>query len=389
MQSYDVIVIGGGMSGASVACELACSTRVLLLERESMPGFHSTGRSAAAFILSYGHEIASLRLLTQASQSFLSNPPPGFCNGEILKRRGLLTVCEPHQVRELEAQYELTRQVFPGQSLIVADAIRRLVPPLSPALSHLALLDSEAYDIDVHTLHDGYLRGLRRAGSTAQSGCEVQQLRFARGQWRVTTPVETFSAPIIVNAAGAWADTIAALAGIRVAGIRPLRRTAVLVDPPRGEVVSSWPVVFDYEGRFYFKPEAGLLLASPADETPSPACDAQPEELDVAYAVSYVEHAFGIEVAHVRRKWAGLRCFAADRVPVIGYDEEATGFFWLAGHGGHGIQIAPAASRLATALISGQRMPRELETLGFDPAMVSPSRSSLMRHAPAGNPDGR
>jgi D-arginine dehydrogenase len=381
LERFDVIVVGGGMSGASAACEIARSARVLLLERESMPGFHSTGRSAAAFIMSYGHDVAALRWLTQASESFLKNPPPGFCAAEILKPREFVTICEPSQVGGLQALYEEIRRLFPHHSLLTQDELRAKVPRLTPDFSALGLLDPDVYDIEVHTLHDGYLRGLRRQGGTARFDSEIQSVQRQDGEWRVAGSAGTFAAPILVNAAGAWTDTIAKMAGVRPAGIQPLRRTAVLVSPPPGDDVRDWPMLFDFEGRFYVKPDAGMLLASPADETPSPPCDAQPEDLDVAIAVDFVERAFGIDVTRVGRKWAGLRCFAADRAPVVGFDDEAEGFFWLAGHGGHGIQIAPATSRLAAALVAGLPVPDDLARLGFDAELVSPARPSLQRAA--------
>ena len=381
MERYDVIVAGGGMSGASVACGLAATARVLLLERESMPGFHSTGRSAAVFISSYGHEVTALRLLTQASAAFFTSPPPGFCAGELLRPRGMLTICEPEQVAALEASYENVRRLFPRHELLAAEQVRARVPRLAPEFSVRGLLDPDVYDIEVHTLHDGYLRGLRRAGGATKYDCEIQAVTRSGGEWRVTTPAGEFSAPTLVNAAGAWADPFARMAGVRPAGVEPRRRTAVLMTPPFDDDISGWPLLFDSEGRFYVKPDAGLLFASPADETLSPPCDAQPEDLDVAVAVDYVERVFGAEIRKVGRKWAGLRCFAADRAPVIGFDDEAPGFFWLAGQGGHGIQIAPAASRLAAAMVSGQAVPADLAQAGFDTSLVSPARSSLQRHA--------
>lgn len=367
------------MSGASVAAELSGSARVLLLERESMPGFHSTGRSAAAFISSYGHEIVALRLLTLASAAFFTSPPPGFCEGELLRPRGMLTICEPEQVAALEASFEAVRRLFPRHELLSPEQVLARVPRLSSQFSARGMLDPDVYDIEVHTLHDGYLRRLRRAGGTTMYDCEIRGITRSGGEWRVTTPAGEFSAPTLVNSAGAWADTLARMAGVRPASIEPRRRTAALMTPPFEDDISGWPLLFDAEGRFYVKPDAGLLFASPADETPSPPCDAQPEELDVAMAVDYVERAFGVEIRKVGRKWAGLRCFAADRAPVIGFDDRAPGFFWLAGQGGHGIQIAPAASRLAAALVSGQAVPADLAQAGFDTSLVSPARPSLQR----------
>ena len=184
----------------------------------------------------------------------------------------------------------------------------------------------------------------------------------------------SFAAPVVVNAAGAWADVVAELAGARPIGLQPMRRTALLVDPPEGVRIDDWPMVIDVEETFYFKPDAGLLLLSPADETPSPPCDAQPEALDVAVAIDRVQTATTLEVRRVRHRWAGLRSFVADRAPVAGWDPEAAGFFWLAGQGGYGIQTAPAMARTAAALLQNEALPGDLVDAGVDPRALSPER---------------
>lgn len=374
MNRYDVVVVGAGMSGASVAYELAQCHRVLLLEREPRPGYHSTGRSAALFIATYGHEVPALRLLTRASHAFFDQPPDGVCTRAILSPRGMLTVCGADQVDELEASFAGLSPLFPRITLESATGVARCCPGLAAAFAAAGIFDPDVFDIDVNELHEGYLRGLRRSGGIVRTDCELLGLSCAGGEWHVTTRGGTFTAPIIVNAAGAWADPVAEMAGVRPLGIRPLRRTAVLVDPPPATDTATWPMIFDHEGRFYLKPDAGLLLASPVDETPSLPCDAQPEDFDVAVAVDWVERALATAVRRVRSRWAGLRCFAADRAPVIGFDDDVPGFFWLAGQGGHGIQIAPAAARLAAALIAGAPLPEELQSLDFDPATVAPER---------------
>jgi D-arginine dehydrogenase len=223
-------------------------------------------------------------------------------------------------------------------------------------------------------LHQGYLRMARAAGSSLVTNASVTRLDRKHGNWIARTPAGVFEAPVLVNAAGAWADELAELAGAAPLGIVPYRRTAVLVDPPAGLDIAEIPNTIDIEELFYFKPDAGQLFLSPADETPSVACDAQPDEMDVAVAIDRVQAATTLDVRRVRRKWAGLRSFAPDRSPVIGYDAEIEGFFWLAGQGGYGIQTAPAAGRLAAALIREEDVPADLKSFGVDSEGVSPLR---------------
>jgi len=374
LDTFDIIIIGAGMAGASVAAELSATARVLLLEREEQPGYHSTGRSAAAYIPSYGYESPSLNLLTRCSLSFLQQPPGTFQLSSLLHRRGLLTLAPPGQEAAAETEFEHLRQGIPGVVRADGDFIRGKIPFVRDEYLTFGWYEPDVFDMDVHAMHDGYLRTLRQHGGRLMTSTDITAVERACGQWHVSTRGGTFSAPLLVNAAGAWADQVAALAGVDGIGLMPLRRTAILLDPPEGVDVSGWPLVLASDGSFYLKPDAGLILASPADEHPSQACDAQPEELDIAYAAHYAQEALQLEVRQVKHSWAGLRNFVADRAPVIGFAADAEGFFWMAGQGGHGIQTAPAAARLAADLLLHNKVPADLDQAGFDPAWVSPQR---------------
>ena len=370
-QDFDVAVVGAGMAGASAAAEIARTRRVVLLERESQPGYHSTGRSAALFSETYGNAV--VRALSRASREFLYAPPDGFVEHPLVRTRGSLHVARNDQIAALNAFFALP-DVAANARFVDANEARRICPLLRDGYAAAAILEPDAADVDVHALHQGYLRQFRARGGVLVTDAGVTALQRASAKWIVRTAAGEFEAPIVVNAAGAWADEFATLAGLDPLGITPNRRTALLVDAPAGIDVDSLPNTIDVEEQFYFKPDAGKLFLSPADETPSLPCDAQPDEMDIAIAIDRVQQAAAIDVRHVRRKWAGLRSFAPDRSPVIGYDERTKGFFWLAGQGGYGIQTAPAASLLAAALVSEGRVPDALAAFGVDEALVSPNR---------------
>ncbi len=370
-QDFDVVVVGGGMAGASAAAEIARTRRVVLLERESQPGYHSTGRSAALFSETYGNTI--VRALSRASREFLYAPPDGFVEHALVRTRGSLHIARSDQLAKLTAFFALP-DVAVNARLVDANEAKRICPLLRDGYAAAAILEPDAADVDVHALHQGYLRRFRARGGIVVTDAGVTALQRTPAKWTVRTTAGEFGAPIVVNAAGAWADEIAELAGLGPLGITPNRRTALLVDAPAGIDVDSLPNTIDVEEQFYFKPDAGKLFLSPADETPSLPCDAQPDEMDVAIAIDRVQQAAAIDVRHVFRKWAGLRSFAPDRSPVIGYDDRTKGFFWLAGQGGYGIQTAPAASLLASVLVSEGRVPDALASFGIDEAQVSPNR---------------
>jgi D-arginine dehydrogenase len=370
MKSYefDVVIVGGGIAGASAAAFLAPSRRVAILERESHPGYHSTGRSAALFSETYGN--TTVRALSRASRSFLFNPPAGFAAHPLVTPRGSLYVARADQLLELES-FE-THDVKGLARRVSGQRAKELCPLLRDGYAAAAVFEPDSSDVDVHALHQGFLRAARAHDAQVFTDAEAASLEFVKGRWDVHTPIGDFRAPVVVNAAGAWADPVAASAGAAPVGIVPYRRTAMVIDPPPGYATAAMPLTIDAEETFYLKPDAGMLLLSPADETPSPPCDAQPMEIDVAIAVDRIASATILDIKHIRRKWAGLRCFAPDRSPVVGFDPEAHGFFWLAGQGGYGIQTAPALGQLAAAMIRREALSGELAR--FDCANVSPSR---------------
>ena len=368
----DFLVIGGGMAGASAAYFLAERGRVQLIEREDAPGYHTTGRSAAMYTQNYG--TPAVRALAQASGDFLHHPPAGFSETPLLQPRGFLTVAPPGDEGRLEQASAEARREIPTMRIVDRKETLALCPILKPDVVGAALLEPEAKDIDVHAVHQGFLRGFRARGGTIATGADVQSLERRNGLWEAVTPAGRFAAPVVINAAGAWADEIAKLAGVRPVGLVPKRRTAFTVDPPADFDPGRWPFLDDFRELVYFKPEAGRLLVSPMDETPSPPCDAQPDEIDVAEAAARLEEIARIEVKRVVRKWAGLRSFVADKSPVVGPAPEAPGFLWLAGQGGFGIMTSPAVGRLATALATGAPFPAELRTLGVHPEQLLPGR---------------
>ena len=367
-----MIVIGAGMAGAAAAAHLAANCRVVLLERESQPGYHSTGRSAALFTETYGNR--AIRTLTGAGRAFYEAWADGFSEHPILKPRGALMFAMPGQEAALDEAWADLSALDPRVRRLDAREARAMVPVLRPDHVIGAVYEPDAMDIDVHTLHQGYLRLLRLHGGRLLTDAEAMGLRRVGSQWSVTTGAGDFTAPVVVNAAGAWADVLAGLAGLPSIGLVPKRRTALTIAAPSGIDTGRWPMTLDVAETFYFKPDAGRLLVSPADETPVEPCDVQPDELDVAIAIDRLTRATTIEVARVERKWAGLRSFVADKTTVCGFDPLADGFFWLAGQGGYGIQTAEAMARCATSLIAGAGLPADIAAKGLDVATLSPAR---------------
>lgn len=372
---FDFLVVGGGMAGVSVGYELSRDGRVGVLEREDQLAFHSTGRSAAVFMETYGN--APVRALTRASRPFFEAPPAGFSEEPLLSRRGALFVADERQVTELRAHLDAVRSFVPTVTWVEGRDLARHVPCLAPGRWVGALSEPGAVDLDVHAIHQGYVRGLRARGGVVLAGAEVTGIERRGGRFAVTSPAGELSAPVLVNAAGAWADRIGALAGARPIGLRPLRRTVILVEAP-GDV-SSWPMVVTADEALYFKPDARRLLVSPCDETPSEPCNAAADDYDVAVAVDRLEHATTLRVRHVSHRWAGLRSFVADRTPVVGRDPDVEGLVWLAGQGGYGIQLAPALARACRALALGEALPPELVTFGLSAGDLRPGRPSLGR----------
>jgi D-arginine dehydrogenase len=368
----DFLVIGAGMAGASAAYELAEKASVIVLERESQPGYHTTGRSAALYAETYGNQV--IRAITTASRPMYMQPPPGFTEHPLLSPRGTVIVGRADQQAALDRAYEEGRQLVGSIRRLSAGEVRQMVPVLRPDYAVGGVLVPDDMDIDVHALHQGYLKGLRARGGSVVNDAELRGLKRANGEWQLDTAAGAFTAPVILNAAGAWADVVAAMAGAAPIGLVPKRRTALTFDPPPGADVARWPAVIDADESWYFKPEAGRILASPADETPSPPCDAQPDEMDIAICIDRVQSATTFDIRRITHRWAGLRSFVHDKTPVVGFDDKVEGFFWLAGQGGYGIQTAPAMGRIAAALAQGQAMPADVVALGVTAGDLSPQR---------------
>lgn len=370
--SCDVIVIGAGIAGAGVAANLARRSRVILLERESQPGFHSTGRSAALFSEIYGN--FQIRALSRASREFFLHPPAGFAQTDMLHNRGsLFLVSEPEHQPLLDAMLREPDVARSTEILDVRGALEKCSILDAGKISG-GLYEPDSKDIEVHELHHGFLRMFRSHGGKVFNSAGVDAIEFADGRWNVLAGEQRFAAPVIVNAAGAWADQVAALAGLQAIGLSPKLRSAALVPVPADLNIATFPMVIDLAERFYFKPDAGQLLISPADETSTAPCDAQPDEMAIAVAIDRIEQVTTLNINRVSHRWAGLRTFAVDKSPVVGWDPRAAGFFWLAGQGGYGIQTAPALSQLAAALVLKEAVPGKLLDHGVDAAALDPKR---------------
>lgn len=370
-EEVDVVVVGAGIAGVSVAANLAEDLKVVVLERESHPGLHSTGRSAALFSEIYGG--AAVRALSRGSREFFYSPPTGFAEAPLVRARSTLHIATEEQQSQLEAFASLP-DVAPAVRYLNGAEARSLCPILRDGYIVSGVLETASADLDVNGLHQGWLRKLRMHGGRLLVNAEVTALEHTGSAWKVATPDAIFQADVVINAAGAWADVLARRAGVREIGLEPRRRTAAIVDVPQGMNVDPWPMVIDTDEQFYFKPDAGALLLSPADETPSEPCDAWPEDWDVAVAVDRMQTATTLEIERVRRSWAGLRSFVKDREPVVGFAPDARGFFWLAGQGGYGIQTAPAMAALAAALARRRPVPAYLAQFGFEEPTVRPER---------------
>jgi len=380
VEQFDVIIVGAGIAGASAGFFLSGSHRVVLLEREDQPGYHSTGRSAALFTETYGN--AAIRALTAGARPFFESPPNGFADAPLLRPRGLLYVGRADQQETLDRQYEeVSRLAREVRRISPADCLA-ICPVLRAEYVAGALVEPDCMDIDVASLHQGYLKGLRARGGRVVTNAEVRALEaMSGGGWAADTRAGRFAAPVLINAAGAWADMVAELAGVAPLGLTPKRRTAILIDPPEGIDCAAWPMVVDADEELYFKPDAGKLLLSPADETPSPPCDAQPDEMDIAITIDRLEKMTTLKVPRVSHKWAGLRTFAPDKTLIAGFDPHGDGFFWLAGQGGYGIQTSPSMGRIAAALISGNEIPLDLSELGLDSNILGVERLRLLKGA--------
>ena len=366
----DILVIGGGIAGLSGAAAMAAHASVILVEGEAQTGFHTSGRSATMFHYALGNPL--IRRLTQASRALFDSPPSEFGEAALGRRATVLVHARATELGELEAA---AADMAPFASIETLD--ERQLGQLCPLLkvggdnAVRGLADRECLKIDQHALMQGYTRQLRARGGSVITGARVAAIARREGLWQVTSERgERFEAPILVNAAGAWADAVAVLAGVQPIGIAPLRRTIVTFDAPAGTDLEHLPFTKTVNDELYFGAESGRIFASPMDEEPSDPCDSQPDEIGVATAAWRVEDRTHATVGVVRAKWSGLRTFTADRIPAVGFAPDTEGFFWLAGQGGAGLQTAPALSAIAAELVAG----RGSLVSGVDSAVFDPKR---------------
>ncbi|MFK2916775.1 FAD-binding oxidoreductase [Dyella koreensis] len=370
MTDIEAIVIGAGMAGASAAYFMAPHAQVLVLEREAHAGVHATGRSAALFSETYGSP--QVRALTRATRPFLDHPPAGFASQSILTPRGAAIIGTEAQVERVMAMHAAMLPFTPDLSLRTGRELREQVPVLRPEAAHIGLLEPGAADIDVNELHQGFLRGLRARGGQLRVNVEIAAIERGPGHWYVDTGEQVYRTPLLLNAAGAWVDQVAMLAGVAPLGIEPRRRSAFLFEPPPELPTAHWPFVIDVDESFYFKPDAGLLLGSAANADPVLPHDVQPEELDIALGIYRIEEATTLSIRRPTRTWAGLRSFVADGDLVGGFAKDADGFFWVAAQGGYGIQTSAAMGEACASLALGRALPGHLADAGLSAAILAP-----------------
>jgi len=363
----DILVIGGGIAGLSAAAALSSHAKVTVLEAEEQVGFHSSGRSATMLHYFLGDRL--VRELTLASRGFIEDPPAGFTDAPLGHSMPVLIYARDDEIDALDAlESEITQ--FAELDRLDAKAVHDLCPLLKADATH-GLVDRNGIRLDPHALLQGNLRQLRHSGGALVGGARAAVIARSVGLWEVTTEKgETYSAPILVNAAGSWGDKIAEVAGVRPVGLKPLRRTIITFDAPPGTRLDALPFAKTIHDELYFAPESGRLFASPMDEVPSEPCDAQPDDYEVALAAWRMEERTTVKVEHIHSKWAGLRTFTPDKHPVAGFASDAEGFFWLAGQGGFGLQTSPAMAAIAASLIVGTPWP----IAGLAPEELSPDR---------------
>jgi D-arginine dehydrogenase len=364
MKGADFIVVGGGIAGLSAAAALARHGRVVVLEAEEAIGYHSSGRSAT--FSHYGIGNSAVRALTAWSRE-------RFAPGVARAASALFVATEEMLPALAELEIEMGR-FAPSLERIGEAGMIRLFPPLrtGPGAVVAGLLDPDGLRLDSDTMLQAHVREIRARGGEVLTG---RRIAAVEPGWTVTAETgEIWRAPVLVNAAGAWADGLAALAGVEPLGLRPLRRTIIVVDPPEGADVRAWPFVKTAVDDFYILPEGARLAASPVDEVECEPCDARPEDYDVALAAWKVESYTTLPVERIAHRWAGLRTFTADRVPAAGFAPHAPGFFWLAGQGGYGLQTAPAMAAIAESLIAGASWPEGLAELGAGPQEIDVAR---------------
>lgn len=367
----DFLVIGAGVSGAAAAYELAAHGSVLLLEMEDQPGHHSTGRSAALYTPNYGPGV--VRQICQAAYPFFRDPPAGFAEHPLLSPRGALSITVDDPDGIADALLKNAGADHPLEEVSMVRAIA-LCPAIRPGVFRRALYEPGVMDMDAAAIHQGFLRGLKARGGKLIVSAEIEGLERSAGLWTAITRAGRFRAPIVVNASGAWAERIGALAGAGRIGLQPKLRTAILIEAPAEFCGPGVPAADVIDTWAYFKPEAGRVMASPGDETPVEPMDAYPDDMVIAELADYLERHTLLKIERILRSWAGLRSFVADHCPVVGFDPNAEGFFWLCGQGGYGIMMSPVLGRATAELITRNRLPDDLTARGVNAGTLGPNR---------------
>jgi D-arginine dehydrogenase len=354
VKSADILVIGGGIAGLSAAAALAKHALVAVIEAEEQVGFHSSGRSATMLHYALGDRL--VRALTQASRAFFDDPPAEFSEVPLRRQMPVLVHAREDEREALDA-LETELSLFAELERLDARGVHELCPLLKDDAFY-GIADRNGIRLDPHALLQANLRQLRSRGGALHVGARIASVERAGGTWTVTSEKsERFTAPVIVNAAGSWADQVAKLAGVRPLGLEPKRRTIITFDGPPGTIIDGLPFAKTVGDELYFAPESGRLFASPMDEVPSEPCDAQPDELEAALAAYRMEERTIVKVERIHSRWAGLRTFTPDRHPAAGFAPDAEGFFWLVGQGGFGLQTSPAMAAIVASLIAGDRWP--------------------------------
>ncbi len=368
MTDVDVVVIGAGIAGASAGYELARDHDVVVLEQESVAGYHTTGRSAAVF--TEGYERGPVQALVQASRPFFEHPPDMLAGTQLLTPLPIMIIARADQREAFDRYVEESPD---SVEVIDGAALADYCPILGDEIV-VGALEAGAMEIDVHALHQGFLTGIRLRGGEVRLEARTTAIEPASDRWRIGAGGKTVTAPVVVNASGAWGDEVAEQAGVAPLGITPFRRTAFTFAGPDDTDFTTWPMIIDVEENFYFKPERNQFMGSLAEETLMAPQDVGVEEVDVALAIQRIEAATTLSIRHVRTSWAGLRTFTTDRVPAIGFDPDHPGFFWLVGQGGFGIMTAPATARVSAALVAGHRLPDDVTVAGLEVGAVDPAR---------------
>lgn len=366
----DFIVVGGGIAGVSAAAHLAPHGSVTLLEKEPSLAYHTSGRSAAMLVENYGS--AGARPLVRAARPFLETPPEGAVDAPLLSSRNILWVCPPSGLGDLESMAATGRANGANARLLDPVEVTELAPIMRPGWLGGGLLEESGADIDVAGLHQAYVRIARRHDAGIRTSSPVEAIKRDGSGWKVVTGGEEITCGALINAAGAWGDVIARMADVQPIGLQPMRRTAFMV-PGRTDS-ASWPMIVEGNENWYVKPDGVQFLCSLAEEVPSEPMDARPRIEDVALAIERINEATNLEIRTVNSQWTGLRTFAPDRDLVIGEDPTASGFHWLVGQGGIGIQTSPAYGAMLAAEVLDAPLPTSLVEAGVDPAHTDPAR---------------